>query len=59
MWQTSWQRKHSMHFRNSCTRSTSCCRIRHVPSAASAGRGVNGMIVFFTRKFHDTSVTNP
>ena len=29
-----------MHFRNSCTRSTSACAIRHVPSAASGGLGV-------------------
>src|ERR1035438_209631 len=34
-WQTSWHRKHSMHLRNSCTRSTSACLTRHVPSAAS------------------------
>ena len=37
-----------MHFRNSCTRSMSSCCMRHVPSGASAGRGVNGVIVFFT-----------
>src|SRR5437764_963246 len=46
-----------MHLRNSCTRSTSAWFIRQVPSGASAGRGVNGVIVFLTRKFHDTSVT--
>src|SRR5262245_35120543 len=46
-----------MHLRNSCTRSMSCCRMRHVPSGASAGRGVNGAIVFLTSKFHETSVT--
>jgi hypothetical protein len=46
-----------MHFRNSWTRSTSLWAIRHVPSGASGGRGVNRVIPFFTRKFHDTSVT--
>src|SRR5688572_32610279 len=46
-----------MHFRNSCTRSTSFCATRQVPSGASAGRGLNLRIVFLTRKFHDTSVT--
>ena len=46
-----------MHLRNSCTRSTSRCAIRHVPSGASGGRGVNFVIPFFTRKFHETSVT--
>src|SRR5436309_8870770 len=56
-WQTSWQGKHSIHLRNSCTRSISSCCIRHVPSAASGGRGLNGLIVFFTRKFQETSVT--
>ena len=38
-WQTSWQRKHSMHFLNSCTRSTSDWAMRHVPSGASGARG--------------------
>ena len=33
------------------------CRIRHVPSGASAGRGLNGVMVFLTWKFQDTSVT--
>ncbi len=56
-WHTSWHKKHSMHFRNSCTRSTSLCCMRHVPSGASGGRGVNFAMRFFTRKFHDTSVT--
>src|SRR4051794_6023595 len=46
-----------MHFRNSCTRSTSDWAIRHVPSGASGFRGLNGLISFLTRKFHDTSVT--
>ena len=46
-----------MHLRNSCTRSTSACCMRQVPSGASGGRGVNGLIFFLTRKFHDTSVT--
>ena len=46
-----------MHLRNSCTRSTSCCPIRHVPSGASGGRGLNGLIRFLTAKFQDTSVT--
>src|SRR5581483_1463219 len=55
-WQTSWQRKHSIHFRNSCTRSMSSCCIRHVPSGASGGRGLNGLIFFLTRKFQETSV---
>src|SRR5438270_13458483 len=35
----------------------SCCCIRQVPSGASGGRGLNGFIFFFTRKFHETSVT--
>src|SRR4030095_16582355 len=56
-WQTSWQRKHSMHFLNSCTRSMSSCAIFHVPSGLSGGRGLNFLIFFFTSKFHDTSVT--
>src|SRR5690606_11206764 len=46
-----------MHLRNSCTRSTSACAIRHVPSGASGLRGLNGLIFFLTSKFHDTSVT--
>src|SRR5581483_1280046 len=46
-----------MHLRNSCTRSISFCCIRHVPSGASGGRGLDGLIVFLTRKFHETSVT--
>src|SRR5262245_34084444 len=46
-----------MHFRNSCTRSMSACSIRQVPSAASGGRGLNGLIFALTRKFHETSVT--
>src|SRR5438128_10519171 len=46
-----------MHFRNSCTRSMSSCCIRQVPSGASGGRGLNGLIFFFTRKFQETSVT--
>src|SRR5213592_4964092 len=45
-----------MHFRNSWTRSISSCCIRQVPSGASGGRGLNFLIFFFTRKFHDTSV---
>src|ERR1700736_1987800 len=44
-----------MHFRNSCTRSMSACCIRQVPSDASGGRGLKGLIRFFTEKFHDTS----
>src|SRR2546428_14153937 len=35
---------------------SSCC-IRQVPSGASGGRGLNGLIFFFTRKFQETSVT--
>src|ERR1700759_4139686 len=31
--------------------------MRQVPSGASAGRGVKGVIVVLTRKFHETSVT--
>ena len=31
--------------------------MRQVPSGASGGRGLNGLIVFLTRKFHETSVT--
>src|SRR5947208_14488609 len=46
-----------MHFRNSWTRSMSSCSIRQVPSGASGGRGLNFLIFFFTRKFHETSVT--
>src|SRR5947207_14357310 len=34
----------------------SACCIRQVPSGASGGRGLNGLILFFTEKFHDTSV---
>src|SRR5260370_24721511 len=45
-----------MHFRNSWTRSMSACCIRQVPSGASGGRGLNGLILFFTEKFHETSV---
>jgi hypothetical protein len=33
-----------------------CC-MRHVPSGASGGRGVNFLILFFARKLDDTSVT--
>ena len=36
-WQMSWHRKHSMHLRNSCARSTSTCCIRYLPGLASAG----------------------
>src|SRR5688572_26423147 len=46
-----------MHLRNSCTRSMSTCAMRHVPSGASGARGLNCLIFFLTRKFHDTSVT--
>src|SRR5947208_16976902 len=46
-----------MHFRNSCTRSISSCSIRQVPSGASGARDLNGLIFFFTRKFHEISVT--
>src|SRR3989442_81881 len=45
-----------MHFRNSWTRSTSSCCIRQLPSGTSGGRGLNCLICFLTRKFHDTSV---
>src|SRR5688572_10703055 len=40
-WQTSWQRKHSMHLWNSWMRSMSSCIIRWVPSA-SGGLGRSG-----------------
>ena len=30
--------------------------MRQVPSGASGGRGLNFLIFFFTRKFHETSV---
>src|SRR5262249_14403173 len=56
-WQTSWQRKHSMHLRNSCTRSMSIWAMRQVPSGASGCLGLNSLIPFFTRKFQETSVT--
>ena len=46
-----------MHLRNSWTRSTSSCCMRQVPSGASGGRGLNGLIFFLTLKFQDTSVT--
>src|SRR5205823_14877568 len=46
-----------MHLRNSCTRSISSCAMRQVPSGASGGRGLNGLIFFFTAKFQETSVT--
>ena len=46
-----------MHFRNSCTRSTSACAIRHVPSGASGARGLNRFTRCFTAKFQETSVT--
>ena len=46
-----------MHLRNSCTRSTSACCMRQVPSGASGERGLNFLIVFLTRKFQETSVT--
>src|ERR1044071_3615065 len=45
-----------MHLRNSCTRSTSSCAMRQVPSGASGLRGLNFLIFFLTRKFHETSV---
>ena len=45
-----------MHLRNSCTRSTSYCCIRRVPSGFF-GFGLNGGIFLLTSKFHDTSVT--
>ncbi len=45
-----------MHLRNSWTRSMSAWAIRQVPSGASGGRGLNFLIFFFTRKFHETSV---
>src|SRR6476661_9631767 len=45
-----------MLLRNSWTRSMSRCLTRQVPSA-SFGFTLNFRIDFFTRKFHDTSVT--
>src|SRR5580658_635989 len=46
-----------MHLRNSCTRSTSACFMRHVPSGESGERGLNCLIVFLALKFQVTSVT--
>src|SRR5687768_4119799 len=46
-----------MHFRNSCTRSTSSCAINQAPSGVSGGRGLNSLMRFFTSKFHETPVT--
>src|SRR3974390_2432228 len=46
-----------MHLRNSCTRSTSAFCTRQVPSAESGGPGLHRLIVFFARKFQETSVT--
>ena len=46
-----------MHLRNSCTRSTSACCMRQVPSGMSGERGLNCLIVFLARKFQETSVT--
>src|SRR5688572_798760 len=46
-----------MHLRNSCTLSMSDCAILQVPSFASGGRGLNFLMIFFTVKFQDTSVT--
>src|SRR5207245_2844400 len=37
--------------------SVSSCAMRQVPSGASGGRGLKGLICFLTRKFQDTSVT--
>ena len=36
-WQVFWHRKHSMHLRNSCDRSTSTCCIRYSPGATPSG----------------------
>src|SRR5579859_3738003 len=55
MWQTSWQRKHSMHLRNSWMRSTSICCM--TSGRGASARGVKGGILAETRKFHETSVT--
>src|SRR5205807_4136134 len=33
------------------------CAMRQVPSGVSGGRGLNGLIFFLARKFHETSVT--
>src|ERR1700694_2693916 len=52
-WQTFWQRKHSMHLRNSWIRSTSSWYIFH----STPGLGVNGLIFLLTLKFQETSVT--
>src|SRR2546429_6727848 len=52
-WQTFWQRKHSMHLRNSWTRSTSLWSIFH----SASGRGWKGGILLLMRKFQETSVT--
>src|SRR5690606_13035366 len=45
-WHTSWHRKHSMHLRNSCTRSASSWYMRWLPSA-SRGLGLNGAMRLF------------
>src|SRR5262249_50038085 len=54
-WHTFWQRKHSMHLRNSWLRSTSSCCIRRVPSA-SLGRGLKAGISLARSKLKETSV---
>ena len=41
-WQVFWHRKHSMHLRNSCERSTSTCCIRYSPGARSVGGANDG-----------------
>ena len=46
-WQTSWHRKHSMHLRNSWTRSMSSCCQRQSSWGWSAG-GLNGAIRLLT-----------
>src|SRR5436190_1212114 len=35
----------------------SFCCMRHVPSGASGGRGLKGLIFFLSWKFHETFVT--
>src|SRR3981081_1943998 len=46
-WHTFWHKKHSMHLRNSCTRSTSSWYVfQSVP-----GRGSNGGDCLFTLEF--------
>ncbi|CAB4739915.1 unannotated protein [freshwater metagenome] len=46
-WQVSWQRKHSIHLRNSWLRSTSICAIRASPGFNSVGCSYAGISIAF------------